>query len=193
MNQLLALVPGFAKANMAIRALGITSEEISAADAAIASLQKAPFLRSLPPALLPGNVSQAIQLVVGLSGMSSGIPTWVIGALKLPQVQAMIGSEVERYVMTSEHRDHLLSALGKAAKGVMGEADLDGHKTLAEFVGNAFLPAVIGKIEESRGSNSTTTLHKCRKCGEAQVIHAQSEFSCRFCDAKYLFKESPWT
>lgn len=186
MNPVLAsFIPGFAKVSMAMRALGITNDEVAAGDRLVATVLQAPFLRFLPAEMLPGDTSQAIQLATGLSSFTSGVPTWLISALDLPQVRQVIGAEAERHVMASEDKDHLLSVIGKIAKNLMGDVDLDVYPTFASFMADGFLPALTKKLGELKGSTPSTTLHRCRKCSELQVATDLVHFNCRFCAAQY--------
>lgn len=186
MNPIIAsFIPGFAKASMAMRMLGITNDEVAASDRLVASVRKAPFLRFLPADMMPGDTAQAVQLVASLSGITSGVPNWLLATLEMPQVRQVVGHEVEKFILASPDKDHLLSAIGKIARQLMGDVDLDTFPTLSAFVADGFLPAITSKLEESRGSSAQTTLHKCRKCGEAQVIHDRVSFACRFCSAHY--------
>lgn len=168
-----------------LRALGITDVETAAADRLVQSLTAVPFVRYLPKEVLPTSTSQALQAVTGLSSMGAGVPSWLISALDVPQVRSILGSEIERFISSSPDREPLLSAFGKVAKALMGDADLDQYPTLTQFIAEGFLPAVSAKLAEAKGSSAQTLLHKCRACNEIQTVHMAGKFTCRFCATTY--------
>lgn len=186
MNALLNLVPGFAKASIVLKALGITAEETAAADRVVQAFHNAPFVRFLPKDVLPATTAQAIQTVTGLSAVGAGVPSWLVSALDIPQVRTILGAEIERYIMAAPDREQLLSAIGKVAKSLMGETDLDQFPTLTQFIADGFIPAVSAKLAEAKGSSAQTLLHKCRTCGEVQAVHTVGRFTCRFCGSTYV-------